>query len=334
MTEFTWSFSQTYAQQFSTARNDLQSRLNASQLSLFVSEEQLRQLSTELAELAKSLSDATEWLPRYDRRQYEDQIKILEDILEDLRRKWMPRPRFAFRSKPNTDGVTSLSPVIELEDNRSDFTSMDSKTPGNTSEIMFPRSYQFLDTSSFLSDNHHNLTIADLDHCIVNFFPNSTNSEKDSSKEHISQLGIFALHIRSITDTVLVLPPVHGSVLVHNLARCTLVVKCHQFRMHASHDVDVYLFITSKPVIEDCSGIRFSGYPTTLLPSPGDIKLSQHASVMDFSHIRSTSSPNWSPFAENDNTRSREWSLLNSRNLRISRECLDSIRERFLPGIV
>jgi Tubulin binding cofactor C len=40
-------------------------------------------------------------------------------------------------------------------------------------------------------------------------------------------------------------------------------VTCRQFRMHECKNVDVYLSCSSRPIIEDCSGIRFSQLPDT-----------------------------------------------------------------------
>ena len=42
-----------------------------------------------------------------------------------------------------------------------------------------------------------------------------------------------------------------------------------QFRMHTSRNVDVYISFTSNPIIEDCSEIRFSGYPHSLRSQSG-----------------------------------------------------------------
>jgi hypothetical protein len=129
----------------------------------------------------------------------------------------------------------------------------------------------FPDTSE-VSD----LTISDLNNCIVNLLPDASggHSSRDSS------LKISALHIRNLTDTVLLLPIIQGSVLLHDLRRCVVVAGCHQvrflsykrstelktrqFRMHNSTSVDVYLSISSTPIIEHCSQIRFASYPASL----------------------------------------------------------------------
>lgn len=102
--------------------------------------------------------------------------------------------------------------------------------------------------------------------------------------------------------------------------------------MHTSSRVDVYLGIDSNPIIEHCSGIRFSSYPPTLVeraaapdvPSlvrcfcatvcsetttePADLKRTSHnLSVQDFSHIRQTPSPNWSIMSVEHSTEEDAW---------------------------
>ena len=113
--------------------------------------------------------------------------------------------------------------------------------------------------------------------------------------------------------------------------------------MHTSRNVDVYISITSNPIIEDSAEIRFSGYPSGLQSQSGDnqvlnffysldspgadtricLWLNQHISVLDFSHIRPTPSPNWSILA--DDQIKTQWTSLDDQ------ENLDSVRERFLP---
>lgn len=66
------------------------------------------------------------------------------------------------------------------------------------------------------------LIISDLDHCIVDL--RATAGPLGSQ----NQLDLTALHIRDLKDTLLILPNVKGSVILHNLHRCTAIVTCHQ----------------------------------------------------------------------------------------------------------
>src|SRR6202044_929667 len=66
---------------------------------------------------------------------------------------------------------------------------------------------------------------SDLDGCIVNLLPSAVQHD-NSSGGH--QLGLSALHIRNVTGTVMLLPVIQGSVILHDLTRCVIVVGCHQ----------------------------------------------------------------------------------------------------------
>ncbi|KAG6860613.1 hypothetical protein C0995_009367 [Termitomyces sp. Mi166 len=315
--EARWSFSQSFSLQFQSSRSELEARINNAKSNTTISEELLLDLSTERARLVKSLSDATGSIPRYDQRQYEQQVTALEIALSDLRGLSKPKSKFAFKRKTpdSTPASTSQSPLEPIIASLDDSSSL----PKPTINLSLSScSYQLLTLESLAkSSSPEDLAIRDLDHCIVNLIPSGQGSASDST------LQISALHIQNLTDTVLLLPPVEGSVLVHNLTRCTIAVGCHQYRMHSSKNVDVYLAVTSDPVIERCSEIRFGGYPGVLGPTAIP---SKHHKILDFSHIRSSPSPHWSVL-DNDRV-SHKWFLGNTT---MTREILNVTRESMLP---
>ncbi|KAJ3549442.1 hypothetical protein NMY22_g886 [Coprinellus aureogranulatus] len=135
-----------------------------------------------------------------------------------------------------------------------------------------------------------------LNRCVVNLLP-----PKDS------QLRFSALHIRNLSDSVLLLPFNDGSALIHDIKNCVLVLGCHQFRMHTSTHVDVYLRIKSNPIIETCSNIRFGMYPAPLAPQLLQESPQPPFTVQDFSHIRATPSPNFSLIGEKLGNEIKPW---------------------------
>jgi len=262
----------------------------------------LHELSIEVAKLAKSLTDATGSLPSYVQRQYEQQLNALEVALADLRASIVPKAKFAFKRKApaaSSQLTTSTLPTVETTSGN-----LSCPTPQtSTSNLaLSSRSFEYITLEPLQNSiMQQDMTISDLDHCIVNLIPPAKLVKDDAVQDgrvHGSfSLDISAIHVRNLTDTVLLLPSIDGSVLLHDLSRCTLVLGCHQFRMHASNNVDVFLTIPSNPVIEHCSYVRFSAYPTFLAPSL-DEKTSKHLCVQDFSHIRSTPSPHWSVLSD------------------------------------
>ncbi|KAJ7756945.1 tubulin binding cofactor C-domain-containing protein [Mycena metata] len=278
-----WSFSQTFSTQFQASRTELESRVESVK-STKITADVLQTLSVDLAKLTKTLADATGSLPSYDQRQYELQLKGLEKSLEELRT-LIPKSKFAFKRKTPAPPITPVpAPTVVPE---APSTTQPESASISTNLTLCSHSLQYLSKDSLPSTSEASgLTISDLNQCILNLLPSN-----DSLPES-SYLKISALHIRNLTDTILILPPIQGSVLIHNLRRCVLVVGCHQFRMHTSTNVNVYLSIPSTPIIEHCSKIRFAPYPATLQIS--GYTYPRTLSIQDFSHIKSTPSPHWS----------------------------------------
>lgn len=165
---------------------------------------------------------------------------------------------------------------------------------------------------------------------------------------HTSPLG--AIHIKNLKRCVLVMPPVSGSMLLHDCEGCTIIGACHQVkktlvafllpfrdislclfkasrfltdayfcfvcsflaytktskqsRMHTSTNMDIYLHVTSEPIIEDCTDMRFAPYPyQEVLPTDQLLTLFVAAglrpeknlfeNVKDFNWLRQQQSPNW-----------------------------------------
>ncbi|KAF8062274.1 tubulin binding cofactor C-domain-containing protein [Lyophyllum atratum] len=319
MSDSTWSFSQTFSTQFQTSRSDLESRVDTAKSSSSASDELLQELLAESGRLAKSLADATGSLPSYDQRQYEEQLKALEKALLQLRGKSKPKSKFAFKRKAPVAHTTSSVPAPQFNSG----VPGPALQPTTTNLSLSSHSHQYLTLESLPKSPYlQDLAISDLDHCIVNLIPPLPSDDVDQTPDF--PLEISALHIRNLSDTVLLIPPIHGSVLIHELTRCTIVIGCHQFRMHTSHNVDVYLSILSNPVIEHCTDIRFGAYPSILSPATEN-KPSNHLSVMDFSHIRSTPSPHWS--ALDDDRVAPQWPLPRV----TEQDMLNDVRERLLP---
>ena len=69
------------------------------------------------------------------------------------------------------------------------------------------------------------------------------------------------LTLRDVDRSLIVCGHVDGPAHLTGISNSTVVVACRQFRMHESRDVHVYLHCGSRPIIEDCEGIRFAPLP-------------------------------------------------------------------------
>ncbi|KAF8884211.1 tubulin binding cofactor C-domain-containing protein, partial [Gymnopilus junonius] len=254
-------------------------------------------LSLSLAKVTKALADATGSLPTYDQKQFEGQLKSFEKSIEQLRASTTTKSKFAFKRKPQSS-VTSI-PTPPSAKKPFEPRTLTPSTPSTSSQVLLSsHSHKYLTRSDLPEHSEQpDLSISDLDSCIVNLLPANSKDKDDSSSK---DLVLSALHARNLTHCVILLPLITGSALLHDLIQCTIVLGSHQFRMHSSKKTDVFLHIFSNPIIEDCSGIRFTQYPTYFLPSSAAQKEQPPLSVQDFSHIRPTPSPNFSIMSDTE----------------------------------
>ncbi|KAJ2925339.1 hypothetical protein H1R20_g11792, partial [Candolleomyces eurysporus] len=303
----TWSFSQTFTAEFQAARIDLESRLAAATAA------DIQELSIRVAKLSKSLSDATASLPTYDQKLYATQIKNLEKEIEKLRASAAPKSRFTFKrtaaaptaavaAPPPIQAISPplSTPVEPADGSQASLAGLPEPPPLSKGLELANHSSRYLSYDDLplkvTPDVSPDLAISNLTRCIVNMLP-----PQDSN------LNFSALHIRDLSDCVLLLPFTEGSALIHDVRNCVLVLGCHQFRMHTSTKVDVYLRIESNPIIETCHEIRFGMYPSRLAPHLLQEPPLPPLTVQDFSHIRASPSPNFSLIGSKMQSEVKPW---------------------------
>lgn len=104
---------------------------------------------------------------------------------------------------------------MKLADNTSAFTGV----------TISGRSHEFLDLSALpASVTATDLSISDLDHCVVYMLPGPSLDGNAPARN----VKITALHVRNVKNSVLIMPIVEGSALLHDLSRCILALGCHQ----------------------------------------------------------------------------------------------------------
>lgn len=151
-------------------------------------------------------------------------LKDIETSLEKLRTAAAPKPKFAFKRKANPSAAsTSASSMkqstlpVKLAENTSAFTGV----------VISGRNHEFLDLSALPgSATATDLSISDLDHCVVYMLPGPSLDGNAPARN----VKITALHVRDVKNSVLIMPIVEGSALLHDLSRCTLALGCHQVR--------------------------------------------------------------------------------------------------------
>uniref|UniRef100_A0ACD5ZD77 Uncharacterized protein n=1 Tax=Avena sativa TaxID=4498 RepID=A0ACD5ZD77_AVESA len=116
-----------------------------------------------------------------------------------------------------------------------------------------------------------------------------------------------ALYIHKLRDCRVFIGPVFGSVLIEDVESCTFVMAAHQIRIHEARATDFYLRVRSRPIIEDCSGVRFAPHALRYVGIEEDLRDSgleedtgNWANVDDFKWLRAVQSPNWSLVPEEE----------------------------------
>lgn len=69
------------------------------------------------------------------------------------------------------------------------------------------------------------------------------------------------LTLKNIKASLIICGHVNGAIHLTNVKDSVIVVAARQFRMHESAQCDVYLQCGSRPIIEDCRGVRFAPLP-------------------------------------------------------------------------
>ncbi|CAE7228911.1 unnamed protein product [Rhizoctonia solani] len=258
------------------------------------------QLSASIAKLRAQVNEAvaTGHLPTYDQRLCEERVSSLESSLAKLRANTKPKSKFSFKSSINPK-PTAQTPSNNSASNASGvgLASKQPSTATSTARISINNHHHKLltfanaegwDPSGSTSEQSVVITIGELSDCFVDLVSGISPN-------------VNALHVQGLKRTVLYAGKIQGSVLLHDCVQCTIIVSTHQFRMHTSNTTDVYLDVSSNPVIEKCGDIRFGSYPssggTATAAEPSRPEMSGNGLpyvVQDFDWMGATPSPHWS----------------------------------------
>ena len=140
------------------------------------------------------------------------------------------KPKFSFKRKTNKGKeAVELTSSVHMDEKVSittDTEAIQEDTEGDVSSShvsLCGMTDRYISWSSLpLSrSSATDLAISNLTRCVVNLLPDDSNNTT----------SISALHVRNLTDTVLLLPRIDGSALLHDMKNCTIVLGCHQVRV-------------------------------------------------------------------------------------------------------
>ncbi|KAF2685802.1 TBCC-domain-containing protein [Lentithecium fluviatile CBS 122367] len=294
--------------------------------------------------LSHEVKDASSYIPAYDQRTYADAIKALSEKLQHTRNALAPPKKFQFKTARKNNSAISLADAAELAQSArlkvpggggggggagsgadsgvsSGFapTPLERLSPGEEKRDLHTLglgegcegagsrekgagvaisnhtgSHIILPTSS--SHSASSATVSNLRHSVVDLSPPTANG------------GPFAnMTLKNIKDSLTVCGQVAGPIHITGVENSVIVTACRQFRMHGSKNVDVYLHCSSRPIIEDCEGIRFAPLPSTYVTTEILQTLNQYDQIDDFKWLKAEASPHFRFLAEADRVGEDVW---------------------------
>ncbi|GBP67329.1 Tubulin-specific chaperone C [Eumeta japonica] len=196
-------------------------------------------IKKDINELQKYVMTSSFFLKEFNMRKYLGIIQNLQTKCYELEDGYVPRKKFGFTKKklpksdsPKQNSIDDIDSIGKAGCNKWDgklfgFDSRDSEILSLDNEDLFQR----------------DVTLQNLKNCTVTL------------------KGVLGtLHMTNLSNCLILCGPVSTSVFIDKCENCKIVVACQQLRMHSSAKCDIYLHVTSKGIVEDCTDIRTTEY--------------------------------------------------------------------------
>eukprot|EP01104_Vermistella_antarctica_P001245 TRINITY_DN11306_c0_g1_i1.p1 TRINITY_DN11306_c0_g1~~TRINITY_DN11306_c0_g1_i1.p1 ORF type:complete len:448 (+),score=83.24 TRINITY_DN11306_c0_g1_i1:194-1537(+) len=289
-------------------------------------------LSVRVDQLQTLLSQNADSLSAYDLQHSQKAVDSLREDINAALGLVKPRGKFSFRSR--RDRKPSPSPVVVATSSSAPApaSTSPSSPPSTPSESPPVASLSSLQTSSAQVIQYRSDTMfvappcdedAPLSFSTTPASPTTPISSPSSPSSSISPpmsdrvishmedavvcicQPSSSVHMHHMRRCLVILGPVMGSVLMDDCENCVFMIATHQIRIHSSKHCDFYLRMKSRPIIEECSSLRFAPlmlqYPSyerqledSNLCDKLDSTLGQlWSAVDDFRWMKQGTSPNW-----------------------------------------
>ncbi|EDN95142.1 hypothetical protein SS1G_11017 [Sclerotinia sclerotiorum 1980 UF-70] len=114
------------------------------------------------------------------------------------------------------------------------------------------------------------------------------------------------LALKNIKHSLVIAGHIAGPAHVTGIEDSIIVVTSRQVRIHECKNVDIYLHCASRPIIEDCSNVRFAPIPGSQNVTDESIE-NQWDQVDDFKWLKAEPSPNWTILPEEERLKEEIW---------------------------
>ncbi|XP_029449165.1 tubulin-specific chaperone C [Rhinatrema bivittatum] len=244
----------------------------------------LDEAALRLQRLQKFLSDSVRFLPSYDVRQAQEALQKLQGALSEGRDQLQPKKKFAFKSRKK-EAAAPAAPLLDSPGLAAAELTPDPPTafPPGVSGLSGLERQSLVKGAGEVE--RKDVLLSELRNCTVKLRGSPST-----------------LHIRGVHDSRVLCGPVATSVFVDRCSGCVFAFPCQQLRTHNTRDTKVYLHVTSRAIIEDCSGIQFAPFTWSYEGMDRDFEISgldrnknNWSDVDDFNWLaRDVKSPHWS----------------------------------------
>ncbi|KAF1843758.1 tubulin-specific chaperone c [Cucurbitaria berberidis CBS 394.84] len=296
--------------------------------------------------LSHEVKDASGYIPTYDQRTYGEAIKALSEKLQNIRNSFNPPKKFQFKTRrppsaiprngaaelaqspqphapvsasdtSNTNSSIAPTPLDKLlpgEDNRQKEATLNNIEEDGLDGIDSGtgiRRPSFSNATKVTISKHEGLhiilptsashatssgTVANLRRCIVDLSPPTANGAP-----------FAALYLKNIKDSLIICGQVDGAIHITDIENSVIVTSCRQFRMHGSKNMDIYLHCASRPIFEDCEGLRFAPLPDAYMTPETLQSPNQWDQIDDFKWLKAEPSPHFTILPEAQRVQDTVW---------------------------
>lgn len=269
---------------------------------------------SKVSELTLELKDAANYLPAYDQKVYSEQLKGITESLNTVRKAVAPRTKFSFKNRRAGPSDSTATPAAPAPTPTPPPPPSSSPQTFTLTALTSTRATPAPPTPTTTV-----LSLSLLTSCVILPPP-------------VSSATFATASVTSITSSILVLPRISGPAHLTFLKNSVLVISCHQFRLHDSSDLDVYLRCGSRPIIERCSNIRVSRIPQILKSiifkdgegeGEGEDKWNQ---IDDFNWLKEgRPSPNWRTSKDEEKITDGQWDRITKEDRGVEDEGIKSL---------
>lgn len=244
--------------------------------------------------LQKYVAASNVFLRVYDIQKSNKKLQELTNKAKELEEQLLPKKKFGFKNKK----AANKSKENGLSKDDVDFVKSNKALRNlNVEYCGFKNKINEKLVLKGEEVNKKDVELHNLDGCILRCYGNPST-----------------LHLSNVKNTTILCGPVSTSIFTENCNDCTFVIACQQLRLHSSKNLKIYLHVTSKGILEDCSDIFMAPYNLVYDEIEEDFKLSgldkslNHWDKLDdFNWLNAKQhSPNWRILDESDRVKS--WS--------------------------